>query len=156
MPRIKAETSSFPIMSSQFGEAFLQSISASNLHFHFPFTILVSPQIFPLNSVVERTRALESGRPGLRLPLCPLWTKRPWESSFLFLSLRVICRWGQVYPAYCRLGWSNEQVCVWHLTHAGTPASVVTTPRQVHGCPLWGNFPGVSHVLGRTWCAISH
>ena len=91
MSRIETETS-LPIMRSQCGEAFLQSISSSSLHCYFPIAIPVSTQIFPLNSVVERTRALESGRPGLGPPCCPLWTKRPLGSSSLCLSLCVICK----------------------------------------------------------------
>lgn len=39
MSRIGTETSSLPIMRSQCGEAFLQSISSSSLHCYFPIAI---------------------------------------------------------------------------------------------------------------------
>ena len=104
MSRIGTETSSLPIMRSQCGEACLHSLSSSSLHCYFPIAIPVSNQIFPLNSVVERTRALESGRPGLGPPCCPLWTKRPLGSGFLCLS--IICKRGRC--TQLTGGWENQ------------------------------------------------
>lgn len=144
MLRVGVETS-FPFTNSQVGEAFLQSMSASYLHFHFPFHLSgLSPDIFP-QQCGRDNRTLESGKPRLGPPLCPVWTRRPLGSSFLFVSLSVVCKWGQMHPTYWFLGNSNEEVRVQHLACAGVPVLVFTIWRHACGCLLWGNVPSVSH-----------
>lgn len=160
MSRIGTEISSLPIMRSQCGEACLQSISSISLHCHFPIAILVSTQIFPLDSVVERTKALESGRPGLGPPCCPLWTKRPLGSSSCFwvwVSSVNGARHTQLTG-----GWENQmRKCVssiWPMLGPWLQQS--PSLEQVHGC-LSGTSCRVSpmcwagHASG-TWRAISH